>query len=124
MAAFANWLWPHSAQGAAQAIEDAAVLGALLARLEDKSQIKDVLRLYESIRKPRTTKVIAGSDARRKVYQLRDGDAQQERDQQLRQKSPFEGYPKCIADPDFQSWLLDYDAEVEVEKAWQQYQKG
>ncbi len=90
--------------------------------MQNKSQIKDILYLYEAIRKPRTSRVIVGSDARRDIYQLRDGKAQQERDHALMQEPSSDRYPKCIEDPDFQSWLLEYDTESVVESAWRQYQ--
>jgi salicylate hydroxylase len=47
---------PYLAQGAAMAIEDAAVLGAALARENDVSR---ALRSYEAARKPRVTRVHA-----------------------------------------------------------------
>jgi salicylate hydroxylase len=45
---------PYLAQGAAMAIEDAAVLGEALARETDVSR---ALRSYEAVRKPRVTRV-------------------------------------------------------------------
>ena len=114
----------HSAQGAAQALEDGAALGELFARIQDKKQLEDVLRMYESIRKPRTTCVVRRSDLRRNIYQLPDGHAQEQRDRQLMQETPFDGYPTCIDDPQFQSWLLSYDIKLEVEKAWEEYEQS
>ena len=112
-----------SAQGAAQAIEDGAVLGELFGRMQHKGQIKDIIRMYEEIRKPRTSRVIANSNARGDVYyQMRDGVAQQMRDHQLRQEHSADRYPRCIEDPGFQSWLLEYDTESAVERARQYYQ--
>ena len=111
-----------SAQGAAQAIEDAAVLGELFARIQDKAQIKDVVRMYEMIRKPRTARVITGSEKRRNKYQLCDGTTQQDRDQKLLETEPSDRFPECIEDPVFQSWLLEYDVGSEVEMVWQKYQ--
>ena len=100
------------------AVEDGAVLGSLFAKLEHKSQIPDMLRLYESIRKPRTTRIVEGSAAMQEVYNLPNGEKQLERDRQLLEEKPCEGYPNPFADPAFQKWLLGYDTEVEVEKAW------
>lgn len=76
------------------------------------------------MRKPRTTSVIKRSDARRDVFQLPDGPAQEERDRQLLQEKPFDGYPACIDDSEFQSWLLSYDIKLEVEKAWEEYKRS
>ena len=112
-----------SAQGAAQAIEDGATLGELFARIECKQQIKDILHMYEAIRKPRTTIVIARSNARREIYQLSDGVAQHERDRQLLQASSDSNYPEFMGSEAFEKWLFEYDVEVEVEKAWHQYSK-
>ena len=113
-----------SAQGAAQAIEDGATLGYLFAKMQEKSQIKDIICLYEMIRKPRTSRVIEGSNARRNVYQLQDGKAQRERDHDLVEEHSSDRYPKCMEDPEFQSWLLEYDPEMAVDSAWQQYQNN
>ena len=55
---------------------------------------------------------------------MHDGDRQRERDRQLTQHEPFEGYPNRWADPVFQEWLFGYDAEWEVELAWERYQSG
>lgn len=38
---------PHLAQGAAQAIEDAAVLGVVLSKIKSKDEINQVLRVYQ-----------------------------------------------------------------------------
>ncbi|KAL0571339.1 hypothetical protein V5O48_010621 [Marasmius crinis-equi] len=46
---------PHSGQGAAITIEDAAVLGNLFSRISDRSQIKALLQAYQEIRQPRRT---------------------------------------------------------------------
>ena len=80
--------------------------------------------MYEAIRKPRSSRVIAGSDARRDVYQMRDGIAQQKRDHELMQEESSDRYPKCIEDPEFQTWLLEYDTEAAVKSAWAHYQAG
>ena len=47
-----------------------------------------------------------------------DGPAQMERDRQLQQDPPSEGYPNRWADPVYQRWLFEYDPLAEVEKAW------
>ena len=106
------------AQGAAQAVEDGAVLGSLFERLTSPNQIPDLLTIYESLRKPRTTRVVKGSTALRDIFHMADGPRQIERDRQLLEEEPFEGFPNRWADPVFQRWLFGYDAEKEVEGAW------
>ena len=112
-----------SAQGAAQAVEDGAVLGALLERLEDRSQVVDILAIYERLRKNRTTRVVKGSTQSRDIFHMEDSERQRERDRQLRQK-PFEQFPNRWADPIFQPWLFGYDAYGEVGRAWVEYKQG
>ena len=115
---------PYLAQGAAMAVEDGAVLGALMEKLEGKAQLKDVLVIYEKLRKERTTRVVKGSTALREIFHLEDGERQQERDRQLLYEQPFEDFPNRWADPVFQPWLFSYDAHAEVEKAWKTYKAG
>ena len=115
---------PYLAQGAAQAIEDGAVLGALFERIEHRSQIPDILTIFEQLRKPRTTQVVKGSSALRSIFHMEDGPRQRERDRQLTEHEPFEGYPNRWADPVFQQWLFDYDAFSEVDAAWKRYKEG
>ena len=50
---------------------------------------------------------------------MHDGERQRERDRQLLEQEPFEGYPNPWADPVFQEFLFGYDAETEVEAAWE-----
>ena len=48
-----------------------AALGALMEKLEDKVQLKDVLVIYEKLRKERTTRVVKGSTALREIFSSR-----------------------------------------------------
>lgn len=73
---------PHQGQGAAQAIEDGAVLAGLLADV-DADAIQDALIAYEAARKPRATLVQAAAAANGIAYHLPDGAAQQERDSRI-----------------------------------------
>jgi salicylate hydroxylase len=115
---------PYVAQGAAMAVEDGAVLGALFEKVTRPSQLKDLLIIYEKIRKARTTRIVKTSSQMRDIYHCRDGDVQQERDRQLLEEEPFEEYPNPWADLAFQEFLFGYDAYAEAEKAWEKYLKG
>lgn len=55
---------------------------------------------------------------------MTDGERQRERDRQLTEHEPFEGYPNRWADPVFQEYLFGYDAFAEVDMAWERYKKG
>ncbi|KAK2630006.1 hypothetical protein QTJ16_000826 [Diplocarpon rosae] len=76
---------PHLAQGAAQAIEDAAVLGVLLGKLPDSSPatINKTLRVYEKIRKERAETLVDWAAASSLELHLGKGAAKEERDRQF-----------------------------------------
>ncbi|MEV0719224.1 FAD-dependent monooxygenase [Asanoa sp. NPDC050611] len=68
---------PYGAQGAAQAIEDAAVLAACL---RDDADVPAALARYEALRHDRTARVQAISRGNATRFHLPDGPAQQARD--------------------------------------------
>ena len=120
----AHAMLPYLAQGAAQAIEDAAILSGLLCHIEHKCQTADILSIYEMLRKPRAMQVKRQSLATRNINGMADGSLQRERDRQLSSHQPFDGYPNPLADPVFSKWLFGYHAYEEVEKAWATYKRG
>lgn len=65
------------------AIEDASVLGCLLARLSRVSDLHGLLRAYEHLRKERTSKTQAASLRNRYSFHLPDGPTQRDRDAEL-----------------------------------------
>jgi salicylate hydroxylase len=97
----AHPMFPFFAQGAAQSIEDAAVLARCLA--QDKQAPERALRRYESLRIGRTTKLQEASHARGHVNHLPDGPEQQARDASLADADPL------VAN----GWIYAYDAEAE-----------
>lgn len=100
------------------AVEDGAVLGGLLEKMEDKSQLKGLLAAYESLRKKRTTRIVLESTHQRHVFHLPDGEEQGERDATLLADDLKAGFPNKWRDPVFQKFLFGYDAFSEVETAW------
>ena len=68
------------AKGAAQCIEDGAALSTLFARLTHKSQIPDLLTIYEGLRKPRALELQRCSHSVRAIDFMYDGDEQVVRD--------------------------------------------
>ncbi|KAJ4310575.1 hypothetical protein N0V84_010910 [Fusarium piperis] len=117
------------------AVEDGAVLGKLLGLL-DKSQIKDdeknqipeILKLYESLRKTRTTTNVQGANSNRVSYHLPDGPLQQERDASLsRGVRSLTGVRTHFADWEYLRSLLAFDAvgeAIQAFKKWQASQIG
>ncbi len=95
---------PFMAQGAAQAIEDAATLVACLAKSE-RRDIAQAMCLYESLRLPRTTRVQAASKANKTRFHLPDGPNQRERDSRMARGST-DWSRNAVA------WLYEHDAAV------------
>ncbi|KAL0942872.1 salicylate hydroxylase [Colletotrichum truncatum] len=122
---------PYQAQGAAMAIEDGAVLGRLLGMLNTSAQesltelIPEVLQLYESLRKSRTTLNVQGARSNHKWYRVPDGPEQQARDAEMAGSSLGEGLLPTgwsWIDSDYQQKLLGHDSvaeAVEAFKAWE-----
>jgi 2-polyprenyl-6-methoxyphenol hydroxylase-like FAD-dependent oxidoreductase len=98
-------MFPFYAQGAAQAIEDAAALAVCLAtECDDPEQ---ALKRYESLRIPRTTRIQQLSHARVQSNHLPDGAQQQARDAGLTEADPLVR----------QGWIYGYDAEAAAQGA-------
>jgi salicylate hydroxylase len=95
----AHPMFPFFAQGAAQSIEDAAVLARCLAASVDDPE--QALKRYESERIERTTRLQQISHARRDINHLPDGPEQQARDSALAGSDPLVG----------NGWIYGYDAQ-------------
>jgi salicylate hydroxylase len=93
---------PFMAQGAAQAIEDAATLAAVVAR-SGGEEIAHALRLYEAARLPRTAQIQGLATQNKLRFHLPDGPAQQERDAQMASGST-DWSTSAIA------WIFGHDA--------------
>ncbi|OBJ83286.1 FAD-dependent monooxygenase [Mycobacterium sp. 1245852.3] len=95
----AHPMFPFFAQGAAQSIEDAAVLARCLA--EGIQAPARALKRYESLRIPRTTRLQDISHARAHLNHLPDGPEQEVRDASLSDDDPLVS----------NGWIYSYDAE-------------
>ncbi|KAJ3716990.1 FAD/NAD(P)-binding domain-containing protein [Lentinula raphanica] len=128
---------PYRAQGAAMAIEDAAVLGNLFSRISDSSQIPLLLNAYQQLRHARATATQEASARNRSVYHLPDGADQELRDAAMRSAMEMEilnyqkfkdGYipiahhgrdnPNAWSDKSKNQEQFDYDPDVAVENWW------
>jgi salicylate hydroxylase len=96
----AHPMFPFYAQGAAQAIEDAACLAVCLAT--ERADPQRALARYESLRVERTTRIQRLSHARADTNHLPDGPRQQARDADLRHADPLVR----------NGWIYGYDAEA------------
>jgi salicylate hydroxylase len=96
----AHPMFPFFAQGAAQAIEDAAVLARCLA--EGPQAPARALRRYESLRIGRATRLQQVSHARAHVNHLPDGPEQRARDHSLAAADPLAA----------SAWIYAYDPDT------------
>ena len=97
----AHPMFPFFAQGAAQAIEDAAVLARCLAA--GPSDPAAALARYQALRLPRTTRLQEVSHARAHVNHLPDGPEQRARDASFTEVDPLAA----------SAWIYAYDPEAE-----------
>ncbi|MCW8379695.1 FAD-dependent monooxygenase [Streptomyces justiciae] len=95
----AHPMLPFFAQGAGQAIEDAAVLAACMAGRG--ADVDGALAVYERLRLPRATLVQGASRSRLAVNHLPDGPQQRARDRAFAEGDPLKPV----------DWLFSYDAE-------------
>ncbi|KAI6115942.1 hypothetical protein F5141DRAFT_1212544 [Pisolithus sp. B1] len=130
---------PYAGQGAAMAIEDAAVLGNLFSHLSSRAQIAPLLHAYEALRYERATNAQTFSRLNKATLHLPDGLEQEQRDGKMR--AAMEDAPKKIhdevpvGDTDANTKgntsqrnnekkiaiQYGYDADEEAEKWWHQH---
>lgn len=99
---------PHLAQGAAQAIEDAAVLAVVLSKSpsSDPADINKSLQVYERIRKERAEALVDMAAASGRALHLGEGAAKAERDRQF---AEGKSVPDKWADADVQRMIYGHD---------------
>ena len=115
---------PHMNQGAAQAIEDGAVLAEALSRAPDctPASVNRALQVYEKVRKDRAYALVALAAESGRALHLGDGAAKEQRDQQfaaLRQgKGPV---PDKWADADVQRGIYGFDCVRVTQERFDEY---
>ncbi|KIW12771.1 hypothetical protein PV08_07958 [Exophiala spinifera] len=120
---------PYQAQGAAMAVEDGAVLGLLLgkfSRLNKQSanstaNVHSLLKLYESIRKSRTTTNVLGSIRNREMFHMHDGIDQRKRDEELSRVDWKTPCPWQWGDIGYQNELMGFDAVKHANVAFEKW---
>jgi salicylate hydroxylase len=111
---------PHMAQGAAQAIEDGAVLGVVLSptRIADRrpETIQKALKLYEKLRKPRAEALVELAAESGRAMHLGAGKAKEERDKVFAALKAGTGkVPDKWADADVQSQVYGVNVVADAE---------
>ena len=111
---------PHMAQGAAQAIEDAAVLGVVLSHLPSTvtpADINKALKQYEKVRKERAETLVELAAASGRALHLGEGKAKEERDKQFAALKAGKGpVPDKWADADVQKKIYGHDCAQVAEE--------
>ncbi|GAA5885884.1 hypothetical protein JCM6882_004190 [Rhodosporidiobolus microsporus] len=111
---------PHVAQGAAQAGEDGAVLGTVLAKCTSLEEIPKALATYEKLRKPRADWAVEQARITGENLHMPDGAAQKARDEALKLASTGTQSPDRWGDKSVQNRLYSYDP---VKHASQEFAK-
>ena len=118
---------PHLNQGAAQAVEDAAVLAEVLSRCPDVSlaSINKSLRVYEMLRKERATTLVDLAAESGRVLHLGEGKSKTERDRRFAEAANNGNpVPDKWASPDVQKYIYSHDCMKEAEKRYQALYEG
>ncbi len=124
---------PHLAQGAAQAIEDAAVLGVVLGKLLTKEiaptseSINRCMRVYEKIRKERAETLVEWAAASARELHLAEGKEKEERDrvfEEARKKGGKSRVPDKWADSEVQKVVYGVDVWKDAEGAFAELYKS
>lgn len=117
----AHPMLPYMSQGAAQAVEDAAILGKCLEFAPSRSSLPTALKVYERLRKQRASQVQEASRINGIIWHFKDGPQQQARDRGSAAEcegSHFITSTNQWSDPTTQLWLYGYDAEQEASENW------
>ncbi|KZV87759.1 FAD/NAD(P)-binding domain-containing protein [Exidia glandulosa HHB12029] len=109
---------PHLAQGAAQAVEDGAVLAAVLAKVGCKEDVGRALRVYEALRKERAEWVVDAAAHSGKQLLLSDEAALEARDQLFANSHESGRNPDQYADKEVQQRIYGHDCIEEVHTKW------
>ncbi|KAJ9656021.1 hypothetical protein H2198_005274 [Neophaeococcomyces mojaviensis] len=114
---------PHLAQGAAQAIEDAAVLAVVLSRISDTNadSINKALKVYEKVRKERAESLVALAAESGRNMHLGSGAAKEERDKQFAALRSGDGtsVPDRWADAEVQRMIYGFDCVKVAEEVFE-----
>jgi salicylate hydroxylase len=115
---------PYLAQGANSSLEDGAVLGYLLGKVDKgkkEGQLPKIARLYQVLRKERGEMIAKETWGQREDFHLPDGEKQEKRDELMLSmlgEEPRVDFPSRWNCPRVQRWLYGYDAYKVAEEAF------
>lgn len=117
---------PHLSQGAAMAIEDAATLAEALSLMpgdgSDREAIEKTLKVYELLRKPRTSTLVDLAVQSAKALHLGAGNAREERDRQFAAaaKTGTAPVPDRWVSPEVQKMIYEHDCIKDTRERFEQ----
>ncbi|KAK6064840.1 hypothetical protein SCUP515_11547 [Seiridium cupressi] len=118
---------PHLAQGAALAMEDAAVLAETLSQTpgSDPGAVAKTLEVYELLRKERATTLVNLAALNGKTMHLGEGKAREDRDRMFAEaKEKGKPVPDKWASPDVQEMIYSHDCMVNAREKFDELYKG
>ncbi|KAI1365485.1 FAD/NAD(P)-binding domain-containing protein [Xylaria arbuscula] len=114
---------PHLGQGATMAIEDAAVVAECVSALPvadgkiDREALSRALKVYELLRKERTSTLVDLAAFSGRTLHLGEGKAKEERDRQFAEgRKKGNAVPDKWASPDVQKMIYSHDCVTEAKE--------
>jgi salicylate hydroxylase len=108
---------PYLAQGAAMAIEDAAVLGSALSHLNSKDELHSLLQFFYRTRVDRAHSIQRGSFTNRFFIHMKDDEPLAMR-RGVFKAGDYPSSPNLMGNTIFQDWLYGYDAAEDAAAKW------
>ncbi|KAK5634543.1 hypothetical protein RRF57_010256 [Xylaria bambusicola] len=122
---------PHLGQGATMAIEDAAVVAECVSALPvtggkiDREALSRALKVYELLRKERTSTLVDLAAFSGRTLHLGEGKAKEERDRQFAEaRKKGNSVPDKWASPDVQKMVYSHDCVTEAQEKFQELFAG
>ncbi|KAF1983592.1 FAD/NAD(P)-binding domain-containing protein [Aulographum hederae CBS 113979] len=120
----AHAMLPYMSQGAAMAVEDGSALATILSTITSKEDLVPALRIFEHVRRTRTSQMQHASLINGRIWHYADGPEQRARDEGMRPEvegRQFVESPNQWSDPVTQEWCYGYDADAVVLEAWEEW---
>ena len=114
---------PYLAQGAAMAIEDAAVLGYALSHLKSINDLPRILQFFYRTRVARAHAIQRGSFTNRFFIHMKDEEMLAMR-RGVFKAGDYPGSPNLMGNTIFQDWLYGYDAIADAAQTWEREMKS
>ena len=112
---------PHVAQGAGQAIEDAAVIAVVLSKMPDGSpeSVNKALRVYEKVRKGRAEKLVDLAVESGTMLTAKEQEAIEKRNRELAALGKSESVPDKALDKAVQDMIFKFDCVKVAEEMFE-----